>query len=194
MRTTIDDKQLAKYKLTMEELLIALAIKRTKNLKETLDNMVSREILVFKDNKYMVTQRWCDEINNFLCDSTKGGFDDKELNKLAKDMWSAYPEGMMPGIHKFYRENPRAIASKLKIFFITYGEYPYKDVLEATKRFVASFNGNYQYLPLITNFIFNDKEVKGETLTVEKSLLVDFLENKETAPQVADDWMMNMRV
>ena len=42
-----------------------------------------------------------------------------------------------------------------------YGEYTDEQVIEATKAYVASFNGNYTYMQLLKYFIWKNK-VTGE--------------------------------
>ena len=87
---------------------------------------------------------------------------------------------------------------KLKKFFKMYGNYTDDDIVDATKRFIASFNGNYKYLPLIKYFIIKNKKVMDEDDSyhvVEVSPLADFLENKEDNNVVtaSDDWLVEIR-
>ena len=87
---------------------------------------------------------------------------------------------------------------KLKKFFITYGEYTDEQILEATKKFVAAFNGNYKYLPLIKYFISKMKPIQDEegvVKNIEHSPLADCLENMNDKDiNVNDDsWLINIR-
>jgi hypothetical protein len=88
---------------------------------------------------------------------------------------------------------------KLKKFFVSYGDYPDEEILDATKRYVASFRGNYQYLKLLKYFISKNEDEEDENglrHKVEHSYLADYLENKESEKEVVNtssDWMMNVR-
>ena len=109
-----------------------------------------------------------------------------------------FPEGKMPGTPYYYRCNRREIILKLKKFFSQYGNYKDEDIIDATKRFIASFNGNYKFLPLIKYFIMKNKTVAdedGANHIVECSPLADYLENKEDDNVVtaSDEWLMNTR-
>lgn len=198
MKITIDEKQCLKHHLTLPETLLSLVAGSTKDLSEILDNLVAREVLVQKEGKYFITQHWADEINEILCDSS-GAIDDEErLLNLAKQMRELYPGGKMPGTSYFYRCNNREVVLKLKKFFQLYGNYPDDRILDAEKRFVASFNGNYKYLPLLKYFIHKDKLKLGEDGAQHvspESPLATYLENKEdnNLATASDDWLMTVR-
>lgn len=198
MKITIDERECGKHLLSPEEALIALAVRQTKEYQKTIDNMVNREILTTVDGKYMLTQRWSDELDEMLLDSS-GGIDDEErLKSLAQKMRECFPKGKMPNTPYYYRCNAREVELKLKKFFAVYGDYPDDKIIDATKRFIASYQGNYRYLPLIKYFIMKNKTVTDEDGTnhiSEVSPLADYLENKEDNNLVtaSDDWLMTVR-
>lgn len=197
MKLVIDDKACVSHRLTLEELLIAVAVRRSKDFKETLDNLVKREVVVIKGGKYLITQRWNDVVDEALLDSKGSTHSNKELLELARKMRECYPEGKMPGTPYYYRANSREVKLQLKKFLDLHGDYPDEEIVDATKRFVASFRGDYRYLPIITNFISKDKENRdedGESYVKNHSSLADFLENKGEDMRQADDWTYNMRV
>lgn len=199
MKLVIDDKQCLKHKLSPQEVLIAIAIRYSKDsIKSTIDNMLNREIIVSHEGKLSTTQHWDEEIDTILVDSAGAIDDEDRLNALADKMKQCFPEGKMPGTPYYYRCNKREIVLKLKKFFSQYGNYKDEDMVDATKRFVASFSGNYRYLPLIKYFIMKNKTVAdedGSNHIVECSPLADYLENKEDDNVVtaSDEWLMNAR-
>lgn len=198
MKITIDERQCLKHHLTPEEVLIALVVRNSKNIDEILNNLEKREVLVYDNAKYQVTQRWSDEIDEILADSS-GAIDDEErLGSLAQKMRDVYPKGRMPGTPYYYSCNKREVVLKLKKFFALYGNYKDEDVIDATKRYVASFQGNYRYLPLIKYFIYKEKLKLGEDgqqHVSPESPLATCLENKEDNNLVtaSDDWLTNVR-
>ena len=190
MKITIDDKICLKHGLTPNEAMLALAI-RTGEMEEDISNMVARGILVDK-GEYLVTQRWSDVLDEILCDSQSSiEKSDEELLNLAQRMRECFPQGKMPGTPYYYRCNNSEVIKKLKKFFIQYGNYPDDDIVDACKRFVASFRGNYKYLPLVKYFISKLKDQEDEDGTIHKveySPLADYLENKEETVTDTSDW------
>lgn len=197
MKWTIDEKVCLKHNLSPEEVLMTLTIRGCKNLDFTLSNLQAREIVVLKDGKYLVTQHWSDVIDEILCDSSKETDSEERLRSLARKMMACFPEGKMPGTAYYYRCNVREVSLKLKKFFIAYGEYSDEDIIDATKRFVASYKGDYKYMPLLKYFISKNKKVLGEDEEYhvqEVSELASYLENKgETTEEEDDDWLVNSR-
>ena len=184
MKLTINEKACVKHKLTMDEVLVALMYRQVKDFDKTYENLLNREVLVCKEGKVFVTQRWSEEIDEILCDSTGNvTYSDEELTKLALKMQTVYPKGkMFDNVHCF-QSNKREIANKLKKFFVEYGEYSEEEILDATKRYVASFMGNYRFMKALNNFVWKmDKEddEEGNTHNVRHSSLADYLENKES--------------
>ena len=194
MKITIDDKVCLKHKMTPCEVLIALAV-RAEKLEDNLENMLQREILVNHGN-YQVTQRWSDVVDEILADSGCAQDDDR-LKNLAKKMREHYPLGRI--IDKrtgkptsfIFRCNPKEIELKLKTFFLRYGNYSDEDILDAERRYVASWNGNYQQpgFRQLKYFIWKDVKKEGpDSGYVESSSpLLDFLENKESDEEIIND-------
>lgn len=198
MKLTVDEKIALKHHLTTEEVLTALAVRNTNDFQKVLDNLVAREVLILRDGKYFITQHWNDEIDEILLDSSGGIDDEVRLNNLATQMRECFPKGKMPGTPYYYRCNVREVVLKLKKFFEIYGNYPDEKIIDATKRFMASFNGNYAYLPLIKYFIHKDKLKMGEDglqHVSPESPLATYLENKEDNNLVtaSDDWLVTVR-
>lgn len=199
MKLVIDDKVCLKNKLSPQEVLIAIAIRSSRiDIKSIVDNLLNRQVLISQDGNFTTTQHWDKVIDAILVDSA-GAIDDEErLNALADKMKECFPVGKVPGTPYYYRCNRREIILKLKKFFTQYGNYKDEDIIDATKRFIASFNGNYRYLPLIKYFIMKNKTVtdeEGLNHITECSPLADFLENKDDTSVItaSDEWLVNAR-
>lgn len=203
MKITIDEKVCLKHKMTIQEVLLALAF-RMANSDIVIDNMLNREILVDKGD-YLVTQHWSDVLDEILSDSS-GSIEksDEEIIELAKQMRELYPQGKMKDRYGrmtpyYYRCNNSEVVKKLKKFFTIFGNVSNEDILDATRRYVASFQGNYTGMRLIKYFILKDDVRPSEDGTghVEQiSDLATFLENKESEGEGVnndDSWLMNSR-
>lgn len=198
MKITIDEKVCTKHKMTPVEVLFALAIRASESPQGELLNMENREIIVKDRDTYRVTQHWSDVLDEIISDSS-GSIEksDEELLELAKQMRELYPQGKMKDRYGrmtpyYYRCNNSEVVKKLKKFFTVFGNYSNEEILDATRRYVASFQGNYSNMRLIKYFILKDDVRPGEDGTghVEQiSDLATFLENKESDEEVNnDDW------
>lgn len=185
MKLTVDEKMCIKHKLTFEEFLIALMYRLIEKPAEVTTNLINREVLVAKDGKYWVTQRWSDVIDEILADSAVK-IDEKRLELLADEIKKRFPKGTTPDGKYYYHCNRREIMQSLKRFITQYGDYPDEDILDATCRYVAHFRGNYKDMRIAKYFIIKDLTKEGKGIISD---LATFLENKEEDDEIKiDDW------
>lgn len=76
------------------------------------------------------------------------------FTSLAKAMQSIYPTGKKMGTNDYWRDSTKVIAQRLAMFFKKYGDKPDKEIINATRSYVESFNGEYQYMRLLKYFIY----------------------------------------
>lgn len=205
MKLIIDENLCSKHKMTITEVLLALAVRSSENLQGELLNMQNREILVNDRGIYKVTQHWSDVLDELLSDSSGASEKtDEQLIMLAKQMREIFPQRKMldrlgrPTPY-YYRCNTSEVVRKLKKFFTIFGNIPDSDIIDATKRYVASFQGDYTGMRLIKYFILKDDVKPSEDGTghVEQiSDLATFLENKDSEEEEVingDSWLLNSR-
>ena len=208
MKTVLNEKICLKHNLTLQELLVALAV-RVGKVNEVVNNLVSREVIVERNGEYYITQHWNDVVDEILCDSANNGIDlsDERLLALAKRVQECFPIMKMRNAYGqetpfYYRCNKTEIKNKLKKFLTVYGDVPDDDIVDATKRYVATYaSKGYVGMRLAKYFIIKEdrKLHADEEIHVEEiSDLATFLENKtdeeETADIVnGDDWLVNSR-
>ena len=204
MKIILDEKVCAKHKLTLSEALLALAFRNMKD--DDIHNMLNREILVRKNGQYLVTQHWSDELDEILCDSPNDcERTDDEILALAKRLREIYPEGKMRDKYGtvtpyYYRCNNSEVAKALKRFFSQKGNYSDEEIIDATKRYVASFQGMYwqRNMRLLKYFIIKNPIKQGEDgrgYVEQISDLETYLSNGgsegEEVTNTNDDWLMN---
>lgn len=206
MKVILNDKSCLKKKLTLQETLVALAV-RAGNIKETIDNLLAREVIVERNGRYLITQHWNDVVEEILCDSENNGADlsDERLLNLAVKIQECFPKEKMvyasgQASPFYFRCNKTEIKNKLKKFFTVYGDVPDEDVIDATKRYVATYaSKGYVGMRLAKYFIIKDdrKMMENDEVHVEQlSDLATFLENKVEDDESivnGDDWLSNMR-
>lgn len=206
MKVTLDEKQCLKNKLTLQETLVALAV-RAGDVKKVVDNLLAREVIVERNGEYLITQHWNDVVEGILCDSQNNGLDlsEERLLALAVKIQECFPKQKMryaSGQESpfYFRCNKTEIKNKLKKFLTIYGEVSDDDIIDAAKRYVATYTSKgYLGMRLAKYFILKDDRKIGadEVVHVEQlSDLATFLENKvEEGEDVVsgDDWLNNMR-
>ena len=204
MKITLDEKVCLKHKLTLQEALIALAV-RAGNTNEAVKNLLAREVLVERNGEFLITQHWNDVVDEVLCDSSNNGLDlsDERLLALAVKVQECFPKMKMryaSGQESpfYFRCNKTEIKNKLKKFLTLYGETTDEDIIDAAKRYVATYESKgYLGMRLAKYFIMKDDRKLGadEEVHVEQlSDLATFLENKgseEEEPANDDDWLLN---
>ena len=179
MSITIDDKILEQYNLTVEEFLTLYICSKNYNIKELLDTVIAKgyaSIDVFDNNKAVVSDNIKDLIANIIINSDKKIINkDKDFLLLANKMRELFPNGKKPGTNYSWKDSAIVISQKLKVLVAKYGcSFTEEEALEATKKYIESFNGDYTYMQLLKYFILktsNNGEIKSEFMSL--------IENKE---------------
>ena len=113
------------------------------------------------------------------------------IEELADKLRNIYPNGKIINSNYYYRCNRQDIINKLKTFFKMYGtKYTDEQIINATQKYINSFNGNYTYLKLLKYFIWKDERLKGESV---QSLLADFIENESSEDITNTDWTVELK-
>lgn len=192
MKYILDDSIVEKSELTMGELLILLLIKLGVNIHNTIKEMENKEMIkcdMF--NHFAVYKKWDIEATNLLLKGDAHKSDDS-LIKLAKTLREIFPKGKKPGTTKQFRSNTTNVVNKLRRFFKEYGtKYTSRDIINATQKYVTSFNGNYSYMRVLEYFIWKDvKKIDSEGVgyTERVSDLADYLENDGQDEVSNRDW------
>ncbi len=181
--TKLSSSACSMHNLDFSEGLALLAVVATddKNYETLIDRgLISKANSTLRElnKKYHASDKGVALANELVADSEEAIIAKKdEIKELAIKLMEIYPEGKMPGTSYYYRGNKTDIIKKLKSFYKRYGtEYTSAQIIEATKKYVQSFNGNYTYLKLLKYFIWKD-EIRDKEV-IQTSILADYLENK----------------
>lgn len=197
MKITLDEKTCLKNKLTLQEALITTAVSMG-GYDKTLNNMILRGIV--NGSHTEVLSDW-ESVIKKLTDNEDSRFEELALQVQAcfPKQKMIYPNGSTSPF--YFRCNKTEIKNKLKKFIEVYGEVADEDIIDATKRYVASYAPKgYRGMRLAKYFIIKDdrKLMADDEVHVEEiSDLATFLENKteDTPSDIVDgdDWLMNSR-
>lgn len=193
----LTDVACRKHNLLFSEGIALLAISTTTD--DTYKSLVDKGLITKANGtmqslnrKYNATEKGIILADELIADSEENiVVKEDSIKELADKLRSIYPEGKMAGTSYYYRCNRADIVRKLKSFFRRYGEYTTEQIIEATQRYVNSFNGNYTYLRLLKYFIWKDENKDGETLQV--SQLADWIENKNEVNTTNSDWTTTLK-
>ena len=180
MNITINEKILEQYNLSVEEFLILYICSKNYNIKELLDTIIAKGYAdkdVFNEYKAVVSDNVKELIANIIINSNKKVIDkEKDFLILANKMRDLYPSGKKPGTNYPWKDSSIVIAQKLKTLVVKFGcSFTEEEALEATKRYIESFNGNYTYMQLLKYFILKTEKSTGDI----KSDFMSLIENKE---------------
>lgn len=101
-----------------------------------------------------------------------------DLTNMAEAIQSQFPVGLKPGTNYSWKGSRAEIIQRLDKLQIKLNiQLNFDEVVDATKRYISSFNGDYTYMQICKYFIFKNTIKNG--MTEFNSALLDFIENKE---------------
>lgn len=196
MTITIDEEVCKNWGLTMPEVLAIVLVKTGADIPMLFANLEDKKALV-KDifNKYLVTFGYDERVASVLLDSDKDRQPQDRIELLAGQMMELFPALKKAGSSQYFRGNKKDITLRLKKFFKLYGnKFSNDQILDATKKYVESFNGNYTYMRVLKYFIWKDEKrvnSDGEGYVDEVSDLASYIEND--GKEFNKEWTANIR-
>lgn len=192
MKYVIDEAVAEKMGLSLPQILALMLIKTGEDVKAVLEGLINMEAIVPVGTppfKYMLTQHWNDLCDEVLLTSDKVVPKEDRIGPLAEQLMEIFPKGKKPGGPYYWRCNKREVSLKLKSFFKLYGDkYTDEQIIDAARRYVDSFGGNYTTMRLLKYFIWKKLD-NGE----EVSELSTFITNAGQDDETGDNWLMELR-
>ena len=197
MKIEVSDEICKKYNLSIEEALVLIGLKYSSQ--EIFQKLNKERFLldlgssIFEEEtKYKLSRKANEVLSCILAESTDVvAKRTTNIEELADKLRDVYPSGKIYNTNYYYRCNRQDIINKLKTFFKIYGtKYTDEQIINATRKYIKSFNGNYTYLKLLKYFIWKDERLKGESV---QSLLADFIENESSEDTTNDDWTIELK-
>lgn len=178
MNISINEKILDKYSLTLEEFLVLFLCSRECDIEATIKMLIMKGIVdrdIYNNVSAVVSNNTKELVASIIIDSEPAVINkDEEFDALAEKMRELYPAGKKAGSTYYWRDSVPVISRKLKTLVAKFGvQLTEEKVLEATQRYIDSFNGNYTYMQLLKYFILKTDKLTGEI----RSELLSYLEN-----------------
>ena len=197
MKYIIDTEILEREDIGLDEALYLLSVYKKKPINfNTIQKVkVENKILKFENPKdpVKITPKGQTLIESILAKS-KIHVSSNNLERyivLADKMREAYPKGLKPGTNYQWRDSTAIIADRLMKLVAKHNiEFTDEEAIDATKRYITSFNGNYKYMQILKYFISKQKPVDGAPAE-QNSQFLSFLQNKEGIIE-NQDWTANL--
>lgn len=193
MKIVLSIEGCQKNQVTLGEVLMLLAHYNKIDLESSQNLLIEKGYItaerdsLFQQNGWRVTRKGNELIDSVVLDSEKSEKSDTEILILAGRLKEVFPAGRKDGTSNYWAEGKALIAKRLKAFFKKYGtEFTDDQIVNAAKKYVESFNGNYQFMRTLKYFIFKDRDIAGEREYT--SDLLNYLENAGNEEVLRDDW------
>lgn len=193
MNITINENILKKYSLTLNEFLVLYLCSQEVDIEDTIQDLILMGIVdrdLHNKASAVVSNNTKELIASIIIDSDKAVVnEDKEFDQLAKKMRELYPEGRKAGTTYYWRDSIPVISRKLKTLVAKFGvKFTEEEALDATRRYIASFNGDYRFMQLLKYFILKTDKNTGDI----RSEFLSLLENKEEG-DATTNWLTDIR-
>lgn len=191
MRFKIDTDIFLKESISLKE--IPVLIYYILNNSGILNNEICHSLweknwLIKSENGYILNNSKIKLLEGLMAESATEESKRDKYVAIAEKMREVYPKGKKQGLPYYWRDSTKVIAQRLMMFFKKYGEdYTEENIVNATKKYVDSWHGNYQYMQLLKYFIMK-KNPQGE----DTSELLSYLENEGQTEQQEEDWMATL--
>lgn len=195
----LNEEKIKEQGLTLKETLLVMLISALGNdtLQSLQERMVSREMLS-KDpinGTLWIMPKTKTKVENIILDSDSEVPETDKLEKLVQSMMEIFPSSKKPDTPYYFRGNIKDNILRLRKFYKLYGNrYSEEEILDATKRYVASHTP--KTMRLMKYFIWKDErkfDPMGKLYVDEHSDLADYLDNRNSSDPYNDDWTTNIR-
>ncbi len=199
MTININDEIVKKNGLKISECLLLLLYQNNVELYPTeLSLVFDGYITANKDEttpniKWRLTNKGIQILNTIILDSDKHQESPDRLTTLATSLKELFPKGKKPGTNYYWADGIALIIRRLKLFFKKYGNtYSDAQIIQATKKYIEGFNGNYQYMRLLKYFIFKEKVGAGGDVEGD-SELISYVENAGQEDALNNNWTTELK-
>ena len=193
MRYTIDDAILSKYNLTEEECIALVVSVRDLDIQRGNDNLIAKGIAdrnIYDKTKIVLSNNTKNMIGSIIVDSDKETINrEEEFLDVAQSLRELYPKCKKPGTTYMWKDSNTIIAQKLKTLVVKFGyKFTKEQAIEATRRYIESFRGDYRYMQLLKYFILKTDRSTGEI----RSDFMSYIDN-ENQGEVNSNWLSEIR-
>lgn len=195
---SLNDKVIARNNTTIGEILLLLVLDSDVDLEEARKSLLKKGYITafFKtdteNSEYALTKKGSELLIDIIVESDKHQEPEERLNSLASQLKEIFPKGKKPGTNYYWAEGIALIVKRLKLFFRKYGnDYTDEQILQAAKKYIEGFNGDYTYMKILKYFILKDK-VGADGCVESESELINYIENAGQENELSNNWTLTL--
>ena len=196
MNISINQSILDKYGMSIEEFLVLYLCSKDFDIEEIIKSLINKGFAnrnLYNKVTAVISNNTKELISSILIDSDKSVIDkDEEFNRVAEKMKEVFPDGRKPGTTYYWKDSTAVIARKLKTLVAKFNfKFTEEQAITATREYVKSFNGDYQYMQLLKYFILKTDNHTGEL----RSDFMSIIENGNQQDNLGlnDSWLTEIR-
>lgn len=161
LKYVIDTDVIRNHGIHAEELILVLLTKHCNDIDGLIEDMIEHHKLqrtpTFQ-REVKVTAGYDEFYNNILLSCQIDVKHDAWIEELAAKMICLFPKGLKDGTSTPWRPPKKELVMRLKKFMEQYQDekYTMAEILEATKRYVDSFHGDYRLMRALKYFVFKN--------------------------------------
>lgn len=181
----LDSRRITQCGLFIEDVLALLLVKHCSNLKLLFERLLDNGLIMQNkdiEGSFFMPEGVLRELDDVIQKCAPETSKDDVIEALAKQMINTFPTGIKPGTSQTWRSNVTDISRRLRKFQTRYPQYSIDKILDATKRYVQSFNGHYDFMRTLKYFIWKDDikyDEEGRGYIDQISELANFIENSD---------------
>lgn len=202
MKVTIDTDKCAELGISLDVAFYTTSLYFGRCIsKETFTEACKKGFIIFDGYKDgypingRITQDGIDAmesifLNSEITDTVKDdGIIKDRFMVLADKLRELYPKGKKAGTNLQWRDSTVMICKRLKTLIKKYEvEFTDEEAVEATKRYIDSFHGDYRFMQTLRYFLWKDDKVNSN----ETSQFLSYLQNEEDGDN-NPDWNTILR-
>lgn len=189
-----------KNNIDIEEYLVLLflSVKPKRQYKDIINHFLDEGLItpIYRGENvvgYTLMDQAVNLIDTVVLESNSKIPKNRDVSNLALKLRDIFPPGKKDGTVQHWKGSTNDIKNRLLSFFEKYGEFTDDEIIEATSRYVQSFekNGDYRNMRLLKYFIWKRENKYGQI--EESSDLMSHLENKDDGKMAGNDWTTNLK-
>ena len=194
MNISVSEDVLKKYGLSLNEFLLLYLCSRETDINNVANSLVEKGLAdksLKEEFIVVVSDNVKELIATILVDSAKVVLDkNSDFTELADKMRALFPAGRKADTTYYWRDSTPLIARKLSTLVTKFNiSFTEEEALNAIRRYVESFNGDYRFMQLLKYFILKTDRNTGEI----KSEFMSLLQNPEEQDTLNDNWLNEIR-
>lgn len=183
---------LKRNNLSPAEVITLLMIANDVDYVATLNVLHTKSYVNYHNGKYTLMEKGQQAIDTINFESAVPIKERCNQVSLAKQLKNLFPKGKKPGTNQYWAEGEAVIAKRLHKFYDKYGKFDDDSIINAAKKYIEGFNGDYRFMRTLKYFIYAEK-INSAGEQESTSDLLTYIENAGEETQLSKSWDIELR-